>query len=916
MSDNFQNAFKEGRNLTQESRKFTATLFRDELVNKIIQTISRKRSVLLVGPNGVGKTKVVQEFARQLRRSGRMKVFEFSTAQLLSGTKYLGEWESKVTAILESAAKAKCVLYFSDVWNLATAGISSGSKTNAWDVMRPYVEQNKIIVLGEITARQLRDMTRHSGFVNAFEPIEVPMLPKEAVFEIVNSEARRLKLDADEPTVDRVMELCQQFLPTAQGPGLALELLGQVSDYQIQKSDNDEEEGLSPQFVEKVFSIYSGLPLLVVSPSVTKPVSEVKAWFEDRIIGQKAPINSVVETIALYKAGLHDPNRPIGSFLFVGPTGVGKTELARALAKYLFGNENRLLRFDLSEYKDYHSFQLLIGDPNRPSQGARLIDPVRAKPFQVILFDEIEKAHANVWDLLLQLLDEGHLTPATGKSVNFRNTIVVATSNVGARERAQASVGFVADGVDAGADRMKKALEHQFRPEFLNRFQYVEYFHPLSKADVREIAGMELQRILSRHGIASRQIKVDITEPVLDLIVSEGYDESYGARALRRMVQRFVTMPIATLLLQKQVEQGVILRLNVQHNNVVVTVIDTPESKANKAQARPLKLATTATIEKITSRADLQAFIERLKEARLSLEKKIAEKPSVVDEQTDRDSPYQWDTSAEEAQFYRRREVERLQQHRLNALLQREVELKEWLGSAVTRVEQQRLVDAAVQHGANIEAARCEFAVMPDNAFADALVEIAPLGASIKQLADMVNMYTQWALRCGYEVEMVCEPLEENQAAILAISGNFPYGYLHMEEGHHRFRNALGTSVLRVRVLRWVDDKEHVKYSDQRALKKDGLLGGRVRSRLKVEDSNLLIQNERTLNDNRTFAASIVASYRANEEPEYEIVRRYDSEPFLVKDYLTGIGTGKADILSAQGFHQLLSERILANYDE
>ncbi len=915
MSNYFQSAFDEGRNLTEESTDFPATLFRDEQVFKIIQLIARGRSVLLVGENGIGKTRVVHELVSQMRRSGRAKVFEFSVSQLLSGTKFLGEWESKVTQILKGAEQRKCIIYFSDIWNLPTAAKSSNRDSNAWDVIRPYVEQNRVQLIGELTPSQLTGLSQVKGFSTLFESIEIPPLSPEQVFSIVKNEAARGKLVFDDATLTRVMGLCQQFLAAAEGPGPALELIEQVRDYQSQKRDNDEPENLSPKFVEKVFSIYSGLPLIVVSPSVTKPVTEVKAWFEDCIIGQKAAIDAVVETIALYKAGLHDPDKPIGSFLFVGPTGVGKTEMARALARFLFGTENRLLRFDLSEYKDYHSFQLLIGDPARPSQEARLVDPVKAKPFQVILLDEIEKAHANVWDLLLQLLDEGRLTTASGKPVNFRNTIIIATSNVGAMERAKSAPGFVSEDPNVADERMLKALETAFRPEFLNRFQHVVPFHALSRDDVRQIARMELNRILGRQGIASRQISVDVTTPVLDLIVAAGYDESYGARVLRRMVQRFVSMPIATLFLEKPVEDGSILRLVAQDGRVKVEVIETPEIREKKAEARPIK----SRLGSVSTPADVGAMLAQLEQDLNHLVHKVNDlekEKGGDDREPEVSSVYKWSSSEDLARYYRKREKTRSQKRRLDALHQKYAELEDWQGRAVSREEREQLVGSMCSFQNKLESARREMVLMPEGSFADALVVLSSLGPGTTEVAALFEIYSRWAKARGYSLSMVCEPMSETEPAIFALSGNYVYGYLHLETGHHRFRNQQGRNVVNVQVMPWIDRSEPCDFKTQRALKKNGLLGGRVRSRLQPRGNDLLIQNEKTLAENRLFAGSIVASWQAasGSTAGDELVRRYDSEPFLLKDYLTGINTGKADVILAQGFNELLCERLRVTY--
>ncbi len=343
-----------------------------------MKAFAARRSVLLVGPPGVGKTSIVHALAARLKQTGSRRLYEHATVELLTGTVYLGEWQSKVSNLFDTAAKSNALLYFSDIWNLPTVGRSSTSTNTVWDALRPRLLRGDLQVVGEVSREQL----------------------------------------------------------------LALGLVGQTRQYLDEKRAIGEDEPVTPEFVEKVFAVYSGLPRFVISRREVRPVKEIREWFRSRIVGQRDAIEAVIQMITLYKAGLHDRHKPIGSSLFVGPTGVGKTELARALATYLFGSERRLLRFDMSEFKDYHSFQMLIGDPGSTERPARLVDPVRAQPFQVVLLDEIEKAHANVWDLLLQLLDDGRLTPANGPAVNFRNTIVIATAHVGAQVLERRPVGF------------------------------------------------------------------------------------------------------------------------------------------------------------------------------------------------------------------------------------------------------------------------------------------------------------------------------------------------------------------------------------------------------------------------------------------------------------------------------------------
>lgn len=910
MSSDYFDAFDEGRDLTEESAGFPKTYFRSDVASRVVQTIGRGRSVLLVGAGGVGKTRVVHEVASQMRRTGRAKVFEFSVSQLLTGTKYLGEWETKANRIIGAAMESGTVLYFSDIWNLPSAAKASNRDVTAWDLMRPFVEQERLQLIGEMSPDQLLGMSKVTRFAALFESIVVEPLSDEQIFDIASAEAPRLNLKAERDTIRRALELCRQFLPVSEGPGPVLELLAQIRDYQLEKIAVDEPESLSPRFVEKVFSIYTGLPQIVISPSVTQPVSEIIDWFEGHIVGQKDAIHAVVEAIALYKAGLHDPGRPIGSFLFVGPTGVGKTELARALARFLFGSEDRLLRFDLSEYKDYHAFQLLIGEPGNPTRPARLVDPVRARPFQVVLLDEIEKAHANVWDLLLQLLDEGRLTPGIGKPVSFRNTIVIATSNVGATEQAKASPGFHSGDADAAGERMRHALEAAFRPELLNRFQHICLFHPLSVENVRQIAQMELRRVLNRQGIAGRSIVIDVTPQVLELVIEQGHDAHYGARALKRMIQRHVTVPIATLLLERSVEDGSLLRLVARQGSVKVEVIDTAETRIRKAESQPIR----SRLGPVSSRGDIENLLQELERSRTEIAEEFAalrRSPLEADEALDGTAA--WRDPEALARLARQREISVATRRRLDRLHQEQLEFEHWLERAVTREERERLVTAIVRHEHDLRAVRRELILMPDLAVSDALLELRPLGAKNNQALELFRVYSAWAKHRGYSVDMVREPLSADETIVAAIGGHYAYGYLNLEQGHHRFRGERRNSVVHVRVFPWTDESGQPRFTAQRALKKDGLLGGRVRSRLVVEGSDLIFQNEKTLVENRAFAAGIIPSYRQDAGSEDKEVRRYDSNPFLLKDHLTGT-SGRTDALSPDSFHNLLCSRIEAYY--
>jgi len=552
---------QEGRNLSRLALdgKVVLPAYRQHEVAAVLDAIKRGRSVLLVGEAGVGKSCVLNGVAHEVPRVKR-ELWELPANAVLAGTRYLGDWQTKMQSILQTLKSRRGLLFIPDVWNVLTVGTSSNNPTSLFDYLRPKVQTGELQLLGEVTPERFQALRAVPLLTSLFDSIHVATLDRAQVTSIASDFATAGKIDISAGGIAQLIDLCARFLPGDHGPGQVLRLIQQVADYQREKTAVNEPEPIDLPFIEKVFSIYSGLPRFVVSRTATMPAKQIRLWFSERLIGQERAIDAVVEVITLFKAGLHDPQRPVGTLLFVGPTGVGKTELAKSLAMFLFGSESRLLRFDLSEFKDYHAFQMLVGDPDRPQQAARLLDPVRALPFQVILFDEIEKAHANVWDMLLQLLDEGRVAPPNGTAVNFRNTIVIATSNVGSQDTLRNSVGFISSVAESVP---MKSLEAVFRPELLNRFQHIVTFHGLSKEHVRQIARREIHRMMTREGISSRNLAVEIGDDVLDAVVDAGYDREYGARALKRQVQQRVLLPIASRLMESELFPGSILKLDV-----------------------------------------------------------------------------------------------------------------------------------------------------------------------------------------------------------------------------------------------------------------------------------------------------------------------------------------------------------------
>ncbi len=910
--DNYEDALDEtGVNLVREADqgRLRPIRFRRQEIHQVLSLLDRGLSVLITGPAGAGKTAVIHGVAQAMHDRGEGGIRQLSTAQVMSGTRWIGEWQTKLDAMIERAAAQGVALYFTDVLNLRTVGSTSNDPSSFIDALMPPVTNGKVALIAEATPDTLDVIERTPKLAELFHKIFVSALQTDQVDAILDDEAGRQGLDLESETRRTVVEITTRFGAGRAQPGPALRLLDRVHDYRNQKDAIGEPEIVNRAFVERVYSIHSGLPLFVVSREATIPSREIRERLQRRIVGQRDAIEAIVEAITLFKAGLHDPARPIGSFLFVGPTGVGKTEVARAVAELVFGSEKRLLQFDLSEFKDYHSFQMLIGDPDRPEQGARLLDPVRSQPFQVLLFDELEKGHPNVADLLLQLLDEGHLTPSRGKPVSFQTTLVIATSNVGGEEPPK-TLGFepeVAANVPAG--ELHGTLEADFRPEFLNRFQHIVRFHALSPEQVRTIARMELDRILSREGIVARKLVVDVDESAMRLAIARGFDPRYGARALKRELQRTIVFPLATHLMEHAVDPHSVVRVTADGGATKIRIVDTEESKHARAEREPVELPDGRKL----SRDELTGLLGVLHDAIAKLKKDVdtdATRERMDRLEAMRSEPGFWSDSQRASATMR--DLDRLQRgvERVDRLRRQLEELRSALPAANLRRAVADLGHRAARLEEAARAAHRELIVMPAEAFWDAIVEIDPLtgaGATARNL--LVKLYDDWGRDRNMDVDWIRHPTTNDEAAIITVSGHYVYGYLSGEAGLHRLREEESTSVARVRVAPWVNRRSRPTFTHQRALKTRGQFGDRIRSRVECEEG-LVVQNDRAIAQNRELAAEILPSWTDAPNPPEVVVRRYDLSPFRVRDASSGITTGRLNALTPREFHRLLCARL------
>jgi ATP-dependent Clp protease ATP-binding subunit ClpC len=886
-----------------------ATWRREDEGHALVRELDRGRSVLLVGQPRVGKTSVVwaatQHLSDEAPRTRR--IFEISTSRVLSGTKYLGEWQTRLERILSAAEDGAFALWFTDIENLTTAGRTENDNLAMFDTVRPWVESGRVRLIGEITPLARLRLERVQGFLDAFVHQAVEPLAPDAVDDVVRHAADATGLRLDAGARKSLVSLTSRFLSSRPQPAPALDLLARVKDYQDQKAGIEEFEDATPAFIERVFSIYTGIPRFVVSRSETRSATEIRAWFEERLVGQREAIEAVLQAVALFKAGLNDPKRPLGTFLFVGPTGVGKTELARALATFLFGSPHRMLRFDLGEYKDWSSFQRLLGDPHRPSEPALLADPVKAQPFQVVLFDELEKAHPNVFDVLLGALDEGRVSTPRGEVIDLRSTFLICTSNVGAHEAGKA-VGF--GGANDGARRrqsMLSALEAQFRPELLNRFQHIVPFHPLDAAQIRRIVQHDLRDILQREGITGRNLVVEVDDSAIELVVRDGFDPRWGARGLKRELQRRVVTPLAMTMMEHGLVAGQILKVTGVDGHVRVRQLDTEASHEVRREHAPIEIGG-----RVASREDLKQGGRQLREdlEALVLALDVPSLQAAAQALHDRrEDPSFWQDNERAAKEVR--DLDRLTVilERVDRFHTRLTDYDADLGRADTRMRLlalarrlEELRDAAVANWR-------ELVWMGPDGVWDALVEVRPLAAGRLARDTVTRIYTQWAEHRNMEVLWLHDPVGDDESAWFAVRGRHAHGMLRLEAGIHRVREGDDAATARVRVAPWTDRTAPVVFGDHRALKAIGTYGGRIRSRLAC-DGGMVLQNGNTLAENRHLAVEIAGAWLEAPAPSDVIVRRYDLRAPLVRDVLTGVSSGRPDAVSPPRFDELLCQRI------
>ncbi|HEY1186866.1 MAG TPA: AAA family ATPase [Gemmata sp.] len=526
------------------------------------------QSVLLIGPSGVGKTAAVRELARRWREAARAPVYQTSGSRVVAGQCGFGMWQERCQELIKDATRRKVVVHFGPLVELLEVGKSEHNASGIATFLRPAIARGELLCVAECTSEQVPLIEKQDPqLLDAFRHITVdepdPAKGLEILTRFAQDNARRRTAPAALAATDR---LHRRYATYSAYPGRPLRFLENLI------RDGAAGAPISEPEVYDAYTRETGLPRAIIDPSVALHIAETHDWFATRVIGQPDAVNLITDLLATVKAGLTRPNRPIASLLFIGPTGVGKTEMAKAVAEFLFGSKDRLTRFDMSEFADPVSVRRLVGGAFG-TEGL-LTARVREQPFSVVLLDEVEKADGSFFDLLLQALGEARLTDAGGRLADFRNAVVILTSNLGAEAYRRGSTGFVRSGVGKAEaqEHFARAVEQFLRPEMFNRLDRIVPFAPLDQAVIRGIADREWHKVLSRDGVRFRELALTTDRALLDHLAAVGYDPRYGARPLKRAMERELLAPLARQLNRHPGDTPLAVELGVEHDAPTVTV--------------------------------------------------------------------------------------------------------------------------------------------------------------------------------------------------------------------------------------------------------------------------------------------------------------------------------------------------------
>lgn len=574
---------KYGRDLTKlaENGKLDPVVGREDEIERVLQILSRrkKNNPILIGEPGVGKSAIVEGLALRIMadKTGALqgkRIVTLDIASMVAGTTYRGQFEERMKNVLtELREHPEIILFIDEIHTIIGAGNASGS-LDAANILKPALARGEVQCIGATTTSEYaKSIEKDGALERRFQKVTVRPTTGDETFKILTRLSEHYAHYHHVIYTREVLKACvglsERYLTDRSFPDKAIDVMDEVgarSHAQLSSpKETDPAYTITTDDVAGVVSMMSGVPVQRVATAENERLRTMGDTLRRRIIGQDKAVETVVKAIQRSRLGLRDPKRPIGTFFFLGQTGVGKTYLAQCLAEELFGSKDALIRFDMSEYMEKHTVSLLVGAPPgyvAHEEGGKLTEAVRRKPYSIVLFDEIEKAHPDIFNILLQVLDEGRLTDRQGHIVDFRNTIIVLTSNVGTRQVMEfgGGVGFNSGTMDQKeTNRMLlKALQKQFPPEFVNRIDNVVTFEPLNKETIGQIVRIEiglLQQRLKTHGH-----QLSVTPEAVGEIVEKSYDTKNGARPVKRAVQTYLEDPLTEILLRKPNQKRITIK--------------------------------------------------------------------------------------------------------------------------------------------------------------------------------------------------------------------------------------------------------------------------------------------------------------------------------------------------------------------
>ncbi|MGV3612139.1 MAG: ATP-dependent Clp protease ATP-binding subunit [Fluviicola sp.] len=652
-----------GRDLTKmaEAGKLDPIVGREKEIERVSQILSRrkKNNPILIGEPGVGKSAIAEGLALRIvqRKVSRVlfnkRIISLDLASMVAGTKYRGQFEERMKAVMAEIEKnPDIILFIDEIHTIIGAGGASGS-LDASNMFKPALARGEMQAIGATTLDEYRQYIEKDGALERrFQKVLIEPTSIEETIQILNNIKERYEDHHMVTYTDEALAACvkltERYITDRHLPDKAIDALDEVGsrvhitninvpqeiidiEQEIEELKDQKNEVIKSQQYEKaaelrdserklqdrleeakkrweedskakrvvvteedvaeVVSMMCGIPVTRVAQTEMGKLATMADELQGKVIGQDEAVEKVVKAIQRNRAGLKDPNKPIGSFFFLGPTGVGKTQLAKVLAKYLFDTEDALIRIDMSEYMEKFSISRLVGAPPGYvgyEEGGQLTEKVRRKPYSIILLDEIEKAHPDVFNLLLQALDDGHMTDGLGRKIDFKNTILIMTSNIGARQLADFGTG-VGFGTKSQTDQrddnakvvIQNALRKAFSPEFLNRIDDMIIFHSLTRESIHKIIDLELEKLFDR--IAALGYHASTTEKAKDFIVDKGYDEKFGARPLKRAIQKYIEDPLAEEIIKANLHEGDNIVLDIDEANTALKIsIEKGKTKAAK----------------------------------------------------------------------------------------------------------------------------------------------------------------------------------------------------------------------------------------------------------------------------------------------------------------------------------------------